>query len=241
MDSRSSSELLINSDSESTIKGLGVLTAAVFIVGEMSGTGVLSLPKAMEQSNWAGLGLILGCCALSGYCGIRLSSCWMMILEKEPSLKHGVRDPFSVIAFEAAGKYGRALVELASYVQLFGVAVIFLLIAAHNFASLFSMFFFHFCDWTIAITILMLPVAMFGTPKDFWPIAVGAMLFTGLACILIFIQSMRQITDPLPSNHPVTFKYLIFYNYQKIIQRKFFKIKFYFGKKKDKFFFYIKN
>lgn len=207
MDSSASNELLLNSDCESTIKGLGVITAAVFIVGEMSGTGVLSLPKAMEQSNWAGLALILGCCALSGYCGIRLSSCWMMILEKNPSLKEGVRDPFSVIAFEAAGKFGRILVEIASYVQLFGVAVIFLLIAAHNFASLFSSFYFHFCDWTIAITVLMLPIAMFGTPKDFWPIAVGAMVFTGLACILIFSQSMKQITEPLPPNNPVTFKY----------------------------------
>lgn len=207
MEEGSSSNLIVNIDSETTIKGLSIITAAVFIVGEMSGTGVLSLPKAMEQSNWSGLALIIGCCALSGYCGIRLSSCWTMILEKDASLKHGVRDPFSVIAFEAGGKIGRIIVQVASYIQLFGVAVIFLLIAGHNFASLFDMFFFHFCDWTIAITILMAPIAMFGTPKDFWPIAVGAMLFTGFACVLIFIQSMRQVTDPLPPHNPVTFKY----------------------------------
>ena len=48
-----------------------MITAAIFIIGEMSGTGVLSLAKAMEQSNWTGLFLIIASCILSGYCGIR--------------------------------------------------------------------------------------------------------------------------------------------------------------------------
>ena len=47
---------------------------------------------------------------------------------------------------------------------------------------------------------------MLGTPKDFWPIAVGAMLFTAIACLLIFVQSMRQITTLPSTNVTVTFK-----------------------------------
>jgi len=47
---------------------------------------------------------------------------------------------------------------------------------------------------------------MLGTPKDFWPIAVGAMLFTAIACLLIFIQSMREITSPLAPHEKITFK-----------------------------------
>ena len=90
------------------LKGLTMFTAAVFIVGEMSGTGVLSLPKAMLGSGWTGVGLILGCCVLSAYCGIRLSTCWMMILEKNEEYATGdVRDPYPIIAYEAAGKIGR--------------------------------------------------------------------------------------------------------------------------------------
>ena len=69
--------------------------------------GILSLPQAVEESNWLGVCMILGCCVLSGYCGIRLSTCWMMILDKNESLRQGVRDPFPVIAYEAAGKIGR--------------------------------------------------------------------------------------------------------------------------------------
>lgn len=192
---------------EINVKGLTVFTAAVFIVGEMSGTGVLSLPISIEQSNWSGVFMILACCVLSGYCGIRLASCWMLILRKNEAFRHGVRDPFPLIAFEAAGKIGRYTVLVVSYVQLFGVAVIFLLLASGNLASLLDHIVLHFCDWTILITILMCPISMFGTPKDFWPIAVGAMLFTAIACLLIFIQSMREIVHPLPEHNDVTFKY----------------------------------
>lgn len=183
------------------LNGLTLLTAAVFIVGEMSGTGVLSLPKALLQSGWSGLAVILISCVLSAYCGIRLSSCWMIILNKNESMRQGIRDPYPTIAYEAAGKIGRYLVLVVSYLQLFGVAVIFILIAGHNFRSVLETLIpsLHFCDWTIILIVLMSPIAMLGTPKDFWPIAVGAMIFTAVACLLIFIKSMRQITTPLPS------------------------------------------
>jgi len=79
-----------------------------------------------------------------------------------------------MIAFEAAGKFGRYLVMIASYLQLFGVAVIFLLIASQNLASVLSSLVsvLYFCDYSIIICICMIPIAMLGTPKDFWPIAV---------------------------------------------------------------------
>ncbi|CAF1651919.1 unnamed protein product, partial [Adineta ricciae] len=35
--------------------GLTVFTAAIFITGEMAGTGLLALPKAMNQAGWYGL------------------------------------------------------------------------------------------------------------------------------------------------------------------------------------------
>jgi vesicular inhibitory amino acid transporter len=80
-----------------------------------------------------------------------------------------------VIAFEASGNIGRYLVMFASYLQLFGVAVIFLLIASQNLASVLNSLIsiLYFCDYTIIITVLMIPIAMLGTPKDFWPIAVS--------------------------------------------------------------------
>jgi vesicular inhibitory amino acid transporter len=44
-----------------------MLTAAVFIIGEMSGTGVLSLPKALMGSGYFGIALILGCCGKKSF------------------------------------------------------------------------------------------------------------------------------------------------------------------------------
>jgi hypothetical protein len=69
-----------------------------------------------------------------------------------------------VIAFESAGKIGRYTILIVSYVQLFGVAVIFLLISSHNLASVLANLIpaLHFCDWTIIITFLMSPIAMLG-------------------------------------------------------------------------------
>jgi hypothetical protein len=40
---------LIN-DSEKKSKGLSLLSAVVFIVGELAGSGVLALPKALAQT-----------------------------------------------------------------------------------------------------------------------------------------------------------------------------------------------
>jgi vesicular inhibitory amino acid transporter len=188
------------------MKGLGLATTAIFIIGEMTGTGILSLPKAVSQSNWSGLGLILGCCVLSAYCGIRLASCWILILSKNDSFKEGVRDPFPIIAYEAAGKIGRYVVLVSSYLQLFGAGVIFILLASENVANILNNKHLYFCDWTIIITGIMFPISMLGTPKDFWPIAVGAMVCTAVACICIFAQSFRQAVTPLPSNNPIEFE-----------------------------------
>lgn len=84
-----------------------MLTAAIFILGEMTGTGVLSLPEALRQSGWSGVAMILICCLLSAYCGIKLSNCWIMIRDRNEKYKESVRDPFPVIAHEAAGNIGR--------------------------------------------------------------------------------------------------------------------------------------
>lgn len=88
-----------------------------------------------------------------------------MILEKKRSVTLATREPFPLIAYEAGGNFARYLVVVSSYLQLIGVAVIFLLIASHNIAEVLSVFVLSFCDYTIIITIIMWPVAMLGTPK----------------------------------------------------------------------------
>lgn len=62
--------IIIIKEQDVNLKGLTMFTAAVFIIGEMSGTGVLSLPKALLGSGWSGIVMIISCCVVSAYCGI---------------------------------------------------------------------------------------------------------------------------------------------------------------------------
>ena len=88
--------------------GLTVFTAAVFIAGEMAGTGLLALPKAMNQAGWTGLFSTFLLCFLSGYSGIKLGECWTMLRIRNPVFcEEGSRSPFQVIATEGAGKIGK--------------------------------------------------------------------------------------------------------------------------------------
>lgn len=50
-------------------KGIGVVTTAFFIVAEMAGSGVLALPKAVVESGYSGIALILVASVMSAYTG----------------------------------------------------------------------------------------------------------------------------------------------------------------------------
>ncbi len=74
----------------------------------MAGTGLLALPKAMDQAGWYGLISTLFLCTLSGYCGIKLGNCWTMVKALNPlKYQDDDRSPFQVIATEGAGKVGK--------------------------------------------------------------------------------------------------------------------------------------
>ncbi|CAF1684281.1 unnamed protein product [Adineta ricciae] len=74
----------------------------------MAGTGLLALPKAMNQAGWYGLISTFVLCFLSGYCGIKLGDCWTMLRERNPVFcEEGSRSPFQVIATEGAGRIGK--------------------------------------------------------------------------------------------------------------------------------------
>ena len=101
-------------------KGLGVTTAAIFLSGEMAGSGILALPNALLGTGWSGIILIVFFSINAAYIGTRLGLCWEILAEmgfEEFSQTH-VRDPYPLIA-EKAGAFkgywiGRTLRHLAS-------------------------------------------------------------------------------------------------------------------------------
>ncbi|CAF4185157.1 unnamed protein product, partial [Adineta steineri] len=173
--------------------GLTVFTAAIFITGEMAGTGLLALPKAMDQAGWYGMISTIVLCMLSGYCGIKLGECWTMLRQMNPVYcEEGSRSPFQVIATEGCGRVGKYVLIFVIYFQLLGAGVVFLLLAAQNLQSLFDDIPAHLpvCVWIIIVAVVLLGPCWLGTPKDSWPIAIGAMVCTAIACVFITISAL---------------------------------------------------
>ena len=89
-------------------KGFSVLTATAFIIGEVAGGGILSLPQATAQAGWAGLVMIVYCATCAGISGMCLAKSWIVLEERYPEYREGLtRKPFSTIGYHAYGKWMR--------------------------------------------------------------------------------------------------------------------------------------
>lgn len=190
--------------------GIGVLSAAVFIAGEMAGSGVLVLPRVVVDSGWIGLILIIILCVTSCYGGTRLGLCWDIIEERFPQYQGSTRSPYPTIAEKAVGRWGRNLVSACVQITLFGAGVVYLLLASQMFQELLEPFIPNvtYCSWFLLFALMITPPMWLGSPKDFLIVGVGALLTTAIACILIFSQIVIDgiHTDTLPSHVPHGFK-----------------------------------
>ncbi|XP_071495864.1 uncharacterized protein [Diadema antillarum] len=196
----------VNYAAATTARGLGVLTTGIFIVGEMAGTGVLALPRAIVDAGWFGLPLIIVGAFMSGYTGIILGRCWTIVKERFPEKYGGhTRYPYPAIGSEAFGKLGSYSVRFCVNATLFGVSTVFLLLAADNMQTLVHSSKLVFCVWLPIIAVCLVPLTWLGTPKDFWPVAIGAMGATSIACLLMFIQILMDIPEEPPSHTSPSF------------------------------------
>lgn len=184
--------------------GLSVLTCALFIVGEMAGSGVLALPKAVVNSGWSGALLLVVCALASLYCGIILGKCWTQLRKTAAVEEAFPRDPYPTIGYECYGKKGRVIVEICLLTTLTGVSIVCLLLSAQNVASLVDRKLgeLHTPEeearaWLLIIGGLVLPFTYLGTPKDMWPFAVIASLTTSTACVLIIVKSILDSPSDL--------------------------------------------
>ncbi|KAK7865356.1 hypothetical protein R5R35_006837 [Gryllus longicercus] len=187
--------------------GLTVLWAAVFIAGEMAGSGVLALPKAVVDAGWIGLVLIVCFCVNAGYGGTRLGACWTIIEERYPEHRTPVRNPYPIIALIAFGRKTSLLVSGCIQLTLFGAGTVYLLLASQIIQELLEVFLPHirFCEWFLVIALLISPAMWLGTPKDFRVVGIGAILTTAFACIFIFMQIVMdksELKTPMQLTNP---------------------------------------
>jgi len=175
--------------------GLGIITAAIFLSGEMAGSGVLALPAA-----FIGTGGILGMILIAmftinaGFSGTRLGLCWVMLEERYSEFKGEVRDPYPAIAEKAIGKVGRIIALVCISLTLYGGGCVFIVLISQLLGSLLhnAGVELHLCQWMVIVAAMLIPLTWAGTPKDFWPIAVGALITTVVACTLIIVSCVLR-------------------------------------------------
>ncbi|CAG5130404.1 unnamed protein product [Candidula unifasciata] len=184
--------------------GLTVFTTAVFAVGEMAGSGVLALPSALKGTGYIGILLNVACALVSAYTGMLLGKCWTIVMQRCHDYQQHIRYPYPAIGQVAFGRFGRLVASCSINVTLFGVSVVFLLLASENLQSLVRNAGrdISFCYWLIIVAGALCPISWLGTPKDFWPIAVGAVVSTSIACCLIVANAMYDGKKLSPATYP---------------------------------------
>lgn len=189
---------------ELNVKGLTTFASVVLMAGEMAGSGVLALPRAVANAGWWGLPLLVIFCVNSAYSGSRLGECWSIIEERYPEHK-GVpcRRPYPLIAAKAVGRKMSIFVSICNNISLCGTAIVFLLLMSQLVHSVLKSF--SYCYWILIMGGAVLPFTWLGTPKDFWPMAMGALLSTVFACSLVTAQTIMDKMQG-DSPEPVRFK-----------------------------------
>jgi len=177
--------------------GLTVVGAIFFIIGEMAGSGILALPKAFSNAGWIGIPMLIICCAIAGYEGVKLGKAWQFILYKFPDLRE-VRDPYPVIARESMGPFMEKVVKVCVYITLFSVSLVLLILSAdniYNFIAFLTDKPVPFCGIILIVGFLLAPFGFFSTPSDMPWVAYTASASTFIACIFIISQTAIEGKD----------------------------------------------
>ncbi|XP_039263499.2 uncharacterized protein LOC120339438 [Styela clava] len=189
-------------------KGLGVVTASVFIVGAICGSGVLAVPQAIVNIGYIGPIVLVACGLISSYTGSILGRCWTLLRARYPEYEHErITDPYPTIAHRAGGKVAEIATRVCIDVTLFGGATVFLLLIAGNISNLIANLGdkqFSLCYLLLIVTGVLTPFTWLGTPKDFWQAGVVAACTSVIASFFVFGSLMTAIPDLPNPQHAAT-------------------------------------
>ncbi|GBN01106.1 hypothetical protein AVEN_91218-1 [Araneus ventricosus] len=185
-------------------KGISVWTASIFIAGQMAGSGILALPSSLLAAGWSGIPLLIFLCLNALYAGICLGRCWSILEERYEEYRTKFRYPYPAIAYRAYGRKTKYFVSFCIDVNLFGVAIVFLLLSSQLIASVAKQFGISFCYWIIILAAVLCPLTWLGTPDDFWPAAVLALVTTIVACIMLIVLIARDFSLAKYATYPPT-------------------------------------
>ncbi|KAF1771627.1 hypothetical protein GCK72_003454 [Caenorhabditis remanei] len=196
---------MASTDSSSTYHnshGISWAMAAVFIVGDMMGAGMISLPLSLGRAGLiAGCVLILLASLFSGYTGCQLGENWEMMQNRWPKYRTHCRRPYPEMAYRALGNWARQAVAVCLVVSQFLIACVLLLISAENFTNLLNTFFnlhLDFCIFIVAIALILWPFSMLQSPMDFWQLAVISAASSTVAAGLIVFGASWDMSACVP-------------------------------------------
>ncbi|CAD6199085.1 unnamed protein product [Caenorhabditis auriculariae] len=170
---------------------IGWVVAAIFIVADMVGGGVVAMPVAFKLSGLIpGVIFMVTIAIIFEYTGYQLGKVWCKMMERNPHI--GVcRKPFPEMAKRTMGNMMQRFTSILGNVTLFGISVVYLLLSAniiHYFVT--HVFDFHTmsnCMVIITLAVVILPFTFLRSPGEFWGVIVLAMITTVVAVLSILI------------------------------------------------------
>uniref|UniRef100_A0A915DNA1 Amino acid transporter transmembrane domain-containing protein n=1 Tax=Ditylenchus dipsaci TaxID=166011 RepID=A0A915DNA1_9BILA len=125
----------------------------MFVVGVQAGGGLVALPTAMVRVGfWTGM---------------------LLSVQRWPEEYTGshCRKPYPEIGYRALGPRMRSAVSFTINITMFGIAVVFLVLSSKNIHDFLKVFFninLSYCIIAIVLALLILPIVLLKSPKDFW-------------------------------------------------------------------------
>ncbi|KAL3096652.1 hypothetical protein niasHS_004381 [Heterodera schachtii] len=193
--------------------GLGWVTAALFIVADIAGGGVVAIPVALLNS-----GLFMGSIAMFSICltffytAHLIGKNWVTMCTKWPEVygKVHCRKPYPEMAYRAMGQHAKSFTSAILNIMNFGISTVYLLLAARILSELLSSMFpnvvqhqISLCSMMPILALLLLPVTFLKSPQDFWLAVVTAMVTTTLSVLLIVFGTFLDQPECAPyAHHP---------------------------------------
>uniref|UniRef100_A0AC34QLM6 Amino acid transporter transmembrane domain-containing protein n=1 Tax=Panagrolaimus sp. JU765 TaxID=591449 RepID=A0AC34QLM6_9BILA len=172
-------------------KGLNWLITAFFVVGDMAGGGLVTLPNAFVRTTFVGGLILIGFMTLiATFTAYALGKCWDILQIIWPEYREHCRKPYPEIGYRAFGGWLKHVISFSIDITLFGIGVVFLLLSAENIDGFLRNTFdirIGLCFLIFIIAVVLLPVLFLKSPADFWWIIILAMMATTGAVILIMI------------------------------------------------------
>ncbi|CAD5212207.1 unnamed protein product [Bursaphelenchus okinawaensis] len=176
--------------------GISWLVAAAFIVADMAGGGVVTMPVALLKSG-AFMGSVVMILVATAFCYTAhlLGQNWIIMRKRWSQYANHCRKPFPEMAFRAIGPEARIFTAGTIHAMLFGVSVVYLLLSAKIINSLITSlmeFDIGECRMMVLLALVLFPVTLLKSPQDFWIAVVLAMVTTVFAVMLIIVGIVKD-------------------------------------------------